>query len=145
MSDSQSINTSLLDVMISSKDEVVFIRNLCDLTFQIIAEAWGAWMNIDSKHPITWSNSRHASLWRLNLHCGIEETASPCIIFTVCHHVQPHPSHHGTSSMGKHLLAKVHIAELNKSQSQKFLNWQVQPLLKRLGPYWRDRSVVELQ
>jgi len=32
----------------------------------------------------------------------------------VCHQVLRHPSEHGTSSMGKHLLAKPHIAKLNE-------------------------------
>jgi hypothetical protein len=48
------------------------------------------------------------------LHCGIEETGRPGIICIVCHQVLRHPSEHGTSSMGKHLLAKAHIAKLNE-------------------------------
>jgi len=71
-------------------------------------------MTEGSKWPIAWNNSRHALLWRFYLHCGIEETGSPGIICLVCHQVLPHPSEHGTSSMGKHLLAKAHIAKLNE-------------------------------
>jgi len=71
-------------------------------------------MNVDSKRPITWNNSRHAPSWHFYLHCGIEETSSPGMICIVRHHVLRHPSEHGTSWMGKHLLAKVHIAKLNK-------------------------------
>jgi len=71
-------------------------------------------MNVDFKWPIAWKNSRHAPSWRFNLHCGIEETCSPGIKCIVCHQVLRHPSEHGTSSMGKHLLAKAHIAKLNK-------------------------------
>jgi len=71
-------------------------------------------MNVDSKRPIAWNNSRHAPLGRFYLHCGIEETGSPGIICIVCHQVLRHPSEHGTSSMGKHLHAKAHIAELNE-------------------------------
>jgi hypothetical protein len=48
------------------------------------------------------------------LHCGIEETGSPGIICILCYQFLCHPSAHGTSSMGKHLLAKAHIAKLNK-------------------------------
>jgi len=70
-------------------------------------------MNIDSKCDIAWNESRHASSWRFHLHCRIEETGSPGIICIVCHQVLCHPSEHGTSSMGKHLLAKVQIAKLN--------------------------------
>ena len=108
------MNTSLLEVMISSKNERVFIRDLTDLTLQIIFDTWWASMNEGLKRPIAWNNSRHAPSWRFYLHCGIEETGSPGIICIVCHQVLRHPSEHGTSSMGKHLLAKAHIAKLNE-------------------------------
>jgi len=71
-------------------------------------------MNVGSKHPIAWNNSRHASSWRFYLPCGIEETGSPGIMCIVCHEVLCHPSEHGTSLMGQHLLAKAHIAKLNQ-------------------------------
>ena len=100
--------------MISSKNEGFFIHYLGDLTLQIIFNAWWASMNVGSKRPIAWKNSRHAPSWRFYLHCGIEETGSPGIICIVCHQVLRHPSEHGTSSMGKHLLAKAHIAKLNE-------------------------------
>ena len=114
MSDTQSLNTSLLEVLISSKNERVFIRDLSDLTLQMIFDAWWASMNVGSKRPIAWKNSRHALSCRFYLHCGIEDTASPGIICIVCHRVLRHSSEHGTSSMGKHLLAKAHIAKLNE-------------------------------
>jgi hypothetical protein len=44
----------------------------------------------------------------------MEETGSPGIICIVCHQVLLYPSEHGTSSMGKHLLTKAHIAKLNE-------------------------------
>jgi len=119
MSDTQSLNTSLLEVMIFSKNERVFIRDLSDLTLQIIFDAWWASMHEGSKWPIAWKNSRHTPSWRFYLHCGIEETGSPGIIFIVCHQVLRHPSEHGTSSMGKHLLAKAHIAKLNELTASK--------------------------
>ena len=71
-------------------------------------------MNVGSKLPIAWNNSRNAPSWRFYLHCGIEESGSPDIICIVSHQVLRHPSEHGTSSMGKHLLAKAHIAKLNE-------------------------------
>ena len=71
-------------------------------------------MNEDLKLPIAWNNSRHVASWRFNLHCGIEATSSPGIISIVCHQVLCHPSEHGTSSLGKHLLAKAHIVKLNQ-------------------------------
>ena len=114
MSDTQFLNTSLLEVMICSKTDRVFIRDLSDLTLQIIFDAWWASINKSSKQPIGWKNSRHPPSWRFYLHCGFEETGSPGIICIVCHQVLRHPSEHGTSSMGKHLLAKAHIAKLNE-------------------------------
>jgi len=113
-SDTKSLNTSLLEVMISSKNEHVFIRNLSDHTLQIIFDAWWASMNAGSKRPIAWNNSRHVPSWRFYSHCRIEETGSPGIICIVCHQVLRHPSEHGTSSMGKHLLGKAHITNLNE-------------------------------
>jgi hypothetical protein len=100
--------------MITSKNEIVFIRDLSDLTLQIIFDDSWALMNVGSKKPIAWKNSRHASSWRFYLHSGIEETGSPGIICIVCHQVLRHPSAHGTSSMGKHLLAKAHVAKFNE-------------------------------
>jgi len=100
--------------MISAKNECVFIRDLSDLTLQIIFDVWWASMNVGSNRPIAWKNSRHAPSCRVYLHCGNEETGSPGIICIVCHQVLRHPSEHGTSSMGKHLLAKAHIAKLNE-------------------------------
>jgi len=150
MSDTQSLNTSLLEVMISSKNESVSIRDLSDLTLQIIFDAWRASMNVGSKRPIAWKNSRHAPLWRFYLHCGIEETGSPGIICIVCHQVPCHPSEHGTSSMGKHLLAKAHIAKLNKvteSEVTELTSLTVDEtalaILKRQGS--RGITIVSLQ
>jgi hypothetical protein len=114
MWDTKSLNTSLLEVMISSKNARVFIRDLSDHTFQIFIDAWWPSMNLGSKRPIAWNNSRHAPSWWFYLHCGIEETGSPGIICIVCHHDLRHPSEHGTSSMSKHLLTKAHIAKLNE-------------------------------
>jgi len=114
MSDSQSLNTSLLEVMISSKNKSVFICDLSDLTLQIIVDAWWASINVGSKRPIAWNSSGHVPSWQFYLHCGMEENGSPRIICIVCHQVLRHPSEHGTSSMGKHLLAEAHIAKLNK-------------------------------
>jgi len=114
MSNSQSINISLLESMISSNNEGVFIRVLANFTLQVIFDPCWASMNVGSKLPIAWNNSRHAPPWHFNLHCGIEETGSPGIICIVCHLVLHHPSAHGTNSMGNHLVAKAHIAKLNK-------------------------------
>jgi hypothetical protein len=111
MSDSKSLNTSWLEVMSSSKNELVFIRDLSDLTLFIIFDAWWAAMNKGSKRLVAWTNSSHAPLWRLYLHCGIEGTSSPGIICIVCHQVLPHSSEQWTRSLGKHLLAKAHIAK----------------------------------
>jgi len=106
MSDSQSINTSLLEVIISFKIEQVFIRDLTNLTSQIAFDTWCTSMSVGLKRRIVWKNSRHAPSWRFYLHWGIEETGSPGIIYIVCHQVFRHPLEHGPSSMGKHLQQK---------------------------------------
>ena len=111
---SKSLNTSLLEFMISSKHKHVSIGDLSDRTLQIICDRWWDSLNEGSKRPIAWNNSRHALSWRSNLHSGIEATGSPGIICIVCHQVLRHPSEHGTSSIGKHLLAKAHIAKVNE-------------------------------
>ena len=115
MSDPQSINTLLLEDMISSRNERVFTRKISDLTIQVIFDGRCASTYVGRKHPIGWNNSRHVPLWRFNLHCGIEETGCPGIICIICHQVLCHPSEHGTSSMTKHFLAKAYIARLNES------------------------------
>jgi len=115
MSGSKSLNTSLLEVIISSRYELGFIRDLSDFTLQIVLDAWWASINLGSKQCIAWNNSRQAPLWRFYLQCGIEETSSRGIICIVCQPVLRHPSEHGTSGMGKHLLATAHIAKLNES------------------------------
>jgi len=72
MSDSKSLNTSLLEVMISFKNECVLIRVLGNLTLWFIFDAWWAGMNVDSKRPSAWNDTRHAPWWRFYLHRGIE-------------------------------------------------------------------------
>jgi len=114
MSDSQSINTSLLDIMICSRNEGVVIRDFTNLTLQIIFDAWWPAMNMGSNHTIAWKDFRHAPSWCCYLHCGIEETSSPGIICIICYQVLLHPSEHETSSMWKHLLAKAQIPKLNE-------------------------------
>jgi hypothetical protein len=100
--------------MISSKNKRVIIGNLTDFTLQTTFDAWWASMNVGSQRPIACKDSRHEPLWRFYVHCGIEETGSPGIMCIICHQVLRHPSEHVTSSMGKHLQAKAHIAKLNK-------------------------------
>jgi hypothetical protein len=97
MLDSKSLNTSLLKVVISSQNEIVFILYFSDLTLQIIFVALWASTNVGSMQPIALNNSRHALLWQFYLHCGIDETGSPGIICIICHQVLHHPLEHGTS------------------------------------------------
>jgi len=101
--------------MITSRNNRIFIRDLSDLTLYILFAALWSSINVHSKHPIAWNNSRHESSWRSYLHCAIEQTSSPRIICIVFHQVFCHPSEHGTSSMGKYLLVKVHIIKFNIS------------------------------
>jgi len=71
-------------------------------------------MKVGLRWPIPRNNSRRVPSWRFYQHCGIEETGNPAIICIVCHQVRCHPSEHGTSSMGKNLLAKAYISKLNE-------------------------------
>jgi hypothetical protein len=113
MLDSTSLNTSLLEVIISSKNECVFIYNLSNLTLQIIINAlWGS-MNAGFICPAAWNYSRYTSAWRMYLRCGIEESSSPGIICIVCHKVLCHPLADVICSMGTNLLAKAYIVHLN--------------------------------
>jgi len=57
MSDSKSLNNSLLEVMISSKNEDAFIRDLSNLTLQIIVDSWRASTNVGSMRSIAWNTS----------------------------------------------------------------------------------------
>jgi len=98
----------------SSNNESVFIRDLSGPTLQIIFDAWWVSMNVDSKRPIPWNNSSHAPWWRCYVQCGIVDTGSPGIVSIDCYQLLRHPSEHGTSSIGKHLLAKAHIPRLNE-------------------------------
>jgi len=110
--DSKSLNTSLLQVMIYSKNERVFIHDLSDLTLQIIFHAWWVSMKVCSKRHFAWNHSWNASSWRLYLLDGIEETSSPGFIHIVFQQVLRHPSEHETSSIGKHFQVIAHIAKL---------------------------------
>jgi len=114
LSDTKCLNTLLVEVIISSKNDRIFICHLSNLTLQIIFNPLWAWMNVRLKWPVTWNNSRHASSWRFDLHRGNEETGCPGIICIIYHQVLRHPSEHGTCSMGKHLLAIEHIAKLKE-------------------------------
>ena len=72
MSGTKSQNTWLLEVMISSTNERVFIRDLISLNLQIVFDAWWASMNVGSKRPIAWNTSSPAPLWRFYLHYRVE-------------------------------------------------------------------------
>jgi hypothetical protein len=120
MSNNQSLNISLLEVMISAINEHVFIPDLSNLTLEIIFNAWRDSQNVGWKWPIAWNNSRKVPSWRFCQHCRIEETGSPGIICIVGHQVLRHLSEHGTNSMCKHLLAKAHLAKLNKLTEAEF-------------------------
>ena len=97
-------------------------------------------MNVGSKRPVDWNTTKSAPSWRFYLHWGIEETGIPGIICIICYQVLCHPSEHGTSSVGKHLLAKAHIAKLNELTESEVteltsstVNESVLEILKRYG------------
>jgi len=63
MSDTEALDTSLLEVMISSKHGCVGIHDLSDLTLQHIFDDSGAVMCVALNRPNALNNSRHATLW----------------------------------------------------------------------------------
>jgi len=107
-------------------------------------------MNIVSKRHIACINCKHAPSWQSYLHCEIPETGSPSIICIVCHQVLQHPSEHGTSTMGKHLLAKAHIANLYELTESEVTEWTSStvnetalPILRMQGS--RQTTIVSSQ
>jgi len=113
MSKPKSIYNLLVEVSISLETECVFIHISSNHTFQIICAACWAFKDVGLKRSIALNISRYAPMWHFYLQGGIAKTGSPGIIFIVWHQVPRHISEHGTSSMGKHLLAKAHVAMLN--------------------------------
>ena len=109
-----SSDTSQLEVIYSSREERVFLRDLVDEELQMAFDTWWTSMKVETKHAIVWKSSRHASAWRFFRHCAIAENGNPGVICIVCHQVLSHPSENGTSTMGKHLLTKSHKAKLNE-------------------------------
>jgi hypothetical protein len=128
MSDSNCFTTSSLEGLISPTSVCVFIHYLRDLTLHIIFDTWWASINVGSRWPVEWNNSRHAPSWWFHLHCGIEETSSLDIRWIIGHQVLRHSSEHGTRSMGKHLFAKAHLAMLHKVTA-----WEVAKLTNSKG------------
>ena len=119
-SHSKYFKISLLEVMISSTNEHAFMHPLSDLTLQIMFDSWWASLIGDLQRPIPWNRSRQAPCWRFYLHFGSKETGSPGIIFIVWHQVLQHPSEHGTSAIGTNMLARAHIAKVNKLTELEF-------------------------
>lgn len=119
MSVSVSLNNLLLEIIISFKNEGLIIGDLKNRTLQVIFDGWGAFINMCSMHSIAWKYSRNVLFPHFNLDCGIEDNSSPGIICIVCDQVLCHPSEHGSSSIGKHLLAKEHIAKFNELTESK--------------------------
>jgi hypothetical protein len=108
------VDTSLLEVMYSAKEECVFIRDLTDDTFQMNFIAWWTSMNVERKCNIIWKSSGYSLAWWFFKHCPNEKNGIPGIICIAFYVVLAHPSEYGTSSMGKHLATKMYKAELNK-------------------------------
>jgi hypothetical protein len=100
--------------MISSKNEHVFISDLSNCTLLSIFEPWWVYMNEGKMQPIASNNSRHTLSCRFYLHCRIDATSSAGMVCIICHQVLCHPLEYVTSSIGKHLIAIVHITKLNE-------------------------------
>lgn len=117
--DSESSNTLLLEVIISSKNYCVLVCDFGNLMLQIIFVAMWTSINVGWKCPIAWNNSGHELLWKCYLHCAMEETANPAIICITSHQVPCHLSEYVASSMGKTMLDIVYIAKLNTFTESK--------------------------
>jgi hypothetical protein len=114
ISNSKSLNTSFLEIVLPSKNEHVIIFDFRDLTLPIIFDAWWASMNVASKRFIALNKFSNLSSLRFYLHCGIEEPGSPGIICIMCHPVFCNSSESGTCSMWKHMLENTHFQKFNK-------------------------------
>ena len=114
ISDSKPLNYLVLEHIRSSKSESVFICDLSTLTSQIRFDAWWDSKKVGFKPPIPCNDSRHAFSRLFYLHCGTEGTGNPGKIWIVCHQLLCHPLAHGTSSVGKPLLAIEHITKLDE-------------------------------
>jgi len=114
MSDSSSANTSLPEVIIFSKRQRVIIYNSSDRAFEILFDSLWASMNGISKRPTDSNDSLRTSSSRCYFRCGILETGSPAIIPIVSHQVLRQSFEHGTSLLGIHFVATVHIAQLKR-------------------------------
>jgi hypothetical protein len=115
MSVMKSLTTLFLTVMISSEHLCVFMHDLSDNILHNIFDAWWASINFGSMQPITWNKSTHSPSWRFYLHCIMEETSIPGIIWIISAQVLRHPSEYWTCSIDKPLLSTVYIAKLNES------------------------------
>jgi len=80
----------------------------------------------------------------------MKENGSPGIICIVCNQGLHHPSEHGTSSIGDHLVAKSQITKLNEltesdatESTSSIVDETDLPILKRLGS--RGITIVSLE
>jgi len=62
--DSQSLNTLMLEVLLSSNNECDIIRDLSDLGLQIICDTWWASLNARTNCCIASDDSGHTASWR---------------------------------------------------------------------------------
>jgi len=127
--------------MISSKNEGVFIRDLRNLTGQIIFDAWRASLNVGPKRPVRWNDSRHASSWwlfcpaELRGQAALESYVSFVIkIFVI--HLNMAPAQWGNTWW-----QKLTWQCWTSQESQNSLNWLVGRSMKQLWPFWRGKKV----
>jgi hypothetical protein len=111
MLDSKPLNTSLLEVLITFRNDHVLFCDWCDLMFQIVFNDSWASFNVGSKYPIAWNDFRHVSSRRFKLECGHDETGNPGII---CMFVIKLFAFHQNMGLAQHFLAQAHIAKLNE-------------------------------
>jgi hypothetical protein len=113
ISDSQSVNISLLEVIQSSNNQGVFVRNLSDLDLYILFNTPWASITVGLMSSNVWNISWHPDLSRFYLHCGMEETGRPGIIYVIGYWVFCHLSEYEIGSIVKQIPAIVCIAFWN--------------------------------
>lgn len=115
VADSQSLNKSFLEILIPSTKELVIIRDLSDIDFQLTCGTLWASIYVGSKCLTDSDNFRFVPLRGFYVHIRLQETASPGIICIGCDQCLRYWSEHGTSPIGIHSLTKVQIEMLNES------------------------------
>jgi len=111
MPDSNSLNTSFLELLKCFKNESVFIRDFRDLVLQFTLNAWWVSFNVSWKYPTAGSNSRYVTAGDSIYIVGFRKLASPVsyvllLINFFAIHQYMKPVQWGNTSLQKHRLQR---------------------------------------